>query len=43
MADFRNFQPRGNDGKYKPYKFLIKIIKGIIDSCRKKKNYKLKS
>jgi len=40
--DFKKYQPRGKDGKYKTYKFIIKIMKGFVELCKKKNHYKLK-
>ena len=42
MADFRKHQPRGKDGKYKTYKLIIRILKRIIDPCKKKRNFRQK-
>ena len=43
MVDFKKHQPRGNDGKYKTYHIIIKLIKRVVELCQKKVTTNIKS
>ena len=35
--DFKKYQPRDNNGKYRTYNIIVKIIKGIFTLWKKEK------
>lgn len=44
LKDFKlEHQPRGSDGKYQRYTFMIKVVKRVVELWLKKKNFKIPS